>query len=94
MRIGTVGSMIEFHAAITHASAISQENIQITLTITFNNSIEMDMTNILNVFVQAPAIEKKLATLSSELGNDTKMTAVIVRSLDGLKTAGATFEII
>ena len=56
------------------------------------NDLEVKLGNILNAYVQAPVTEKMWTTLGPEFGKDTRKTAVIVRALYGLKSAGAAFR--
>ena len=46
----------------------------------------------MNAYVQAPATEKVWTFLGHEFGKDARKTAVIVRALYGLKSAGAAFR--
>ena len=55
------------------------------------NDLEVTLGNILNASVQTPVTEKVWITLSPEFGKDAGKTAVIVRILCGLKSAGAPF---
>ena len=55
-------------------------------------NFEVKLGDILNAYVQAPVTEKVWTTLGHELGKDAIKTAVIVRALCGLKSAGAAFK--
>ena len=54
--------------------------------------LKVKSANILNTYIQAPMMEKVWITLGDEFGKDTRKTAVIVRALYGLKSAGAAFR--
>ena len=56
------------------------------------DDLEVKSANNLNMYVQAAVTEKVWTTLSHEFGNNASKTAAIVRSLYGLKTAGAAFR--
>ena len=55
------------------------------------NDVEVKSGNILNAYVQTPVTEKVWTTLGPEFSKDTRKTAVIVRTLYGLKWTGAAF---
>ena len=50
------------------------------------------MADILNANIQAPVTVNLWTTLGPEFGKDARETAVIVRVLYGLKSAGAAFK--
>ena len=79
------GHMIKAMAMIMYASVMSRETVKIAL-----NGLEVKLGDILNAYVQAPVTEQVWNTLGSEFGKDARKTAVIVRALNGLKSAGAT----
>ena len=56
------------------------------------NDLDIKSDDILNAYVQAPVTEKVWTTLSPEIGKDAWKTALIVRALYGLKSAGAAFR--
>jgi hypothetical protein len=47
---------------------------------------------VLNAYITAPITEKVWTTLGPEFGPDAGKTAIIVRALYGLKSAGAAFR--
>ena len=57
-----------------------------------HNDLEVKLGIILHAYVQAPVIEKVWTNLYPEFGKDTRKTAVIVKALYGLKSAGASFK--
>ena len=81
-------------ATIAYASIVSRETVRIASMIATLNGLEVNSGNIQNAYVQAPVTEKLWTTLGPELGKDAGKTAVIVRALCGLKSAGAAFEAI
>ena len=46
----------------------------------------------MNAYVLAHVTEKVLTTLGPEFGKDARKTAVIIRALYGLRSAGAAFR--
>ena len=56
------------------------------------NDLEVKSGNIFNAYVQAPVTEKVWTTLGPEFGKDARKTAVNVRALYVLKSAGAAFR--
>ena len=56
------------------------------------NHLEVESGEILNAYIQASVTEKMWTILGSEFGKDAGKTAVIVRALYSLKSAGAAFR--
>jgi hypothetical protein len=56
------------------------------------NDLDVEADNVLNAYITAPVAEKIWTILSPEFGNDCGKTAIIVRTLYGLKSAGAAFR--
>ena len=56
------------------------------------DDLEVKLGDILNAYVQATVTKKVLTTFGPEFGKDTRKTAVIVRDLCGLKSAGGVFR--
>ena len=54
--------------------------------------LEVKLGDILNAYIQTAVTEKLWTTLGSEFGKDVSKTAVIVRALYDLKSAGAAFR--
>ena len=79
-------------ATTMYASIVSRETVRIALIIAAFNDLEIKLGDILNVDVQAQVTEKVQTTLGSEFGKDARKTAVIARTLYGLKTVGAAFR--
>ena len=84
--------MAKAPATIMYASVVSRETVRMALMIAALNDLEVKSGNILNAYVQAPVTEKVWTTLGPEFGKDAGKTAVIVRALYGLKSAGAAFR--
>ena len=90
-RLVAGGHMTEALATITYASVVSRETVRKALMIAALNDLEVKFGNTLNTYVQAPVTEKVWITFSPEFGKDAGKTAVIIRALYGLKSAGAAF---
>ena len=86
------GHMTEPPASITYASVVSRETVRIALTIAALNDLDVKMADIQNAYIKAPVSEKVYTILGEEWGPDAGKTAVIVRSLYGLKSSGASFR--
>ena len=71
---------------------MSRETVKIALIIANLNDLKIKLGDILNAYVQAPVKEKVWTTLGPLFGEDARKTAVIIRSLYGLKSAGAAFR--
>ena len=85
------GHMTEVPATITYASVVSHESVCMALTLTALNGLEVKTTDIKNAYLTAPVNEKIWCTLGPKFGSDAGKPAIIVCSLYGLKSAGATF---
>jgi hypothetical protein len=77
---------------LTYASVVSQESVQIALTLAALNDLTVKTADIENAYLTAPVSEKIWCVLGPEFGDDAGATAIIVRSLYGLKSAGASFR--
>jgi hypothetical protein len=61
------------------------------LTIAALNDLEVKVDDVLNAYITAPITEKVWTILGPEFGPDAGKSALIVRFLYGLKSAGAAF---
>ena len=61
------------------------------MTIAALNSLEVQVSDVLNAYITAPITEKVWKILGPEFGADARRSALIVRALYGLKSAGAAF---
>jgi hypothetical protein len=77
---------------MTYASVVSREFVRIALTLAVLNDLYAMMGDIDNAYVSAPITEKVWTVLGPEFGDDAGKRALIVRSLYGLKAAGAAFR--
>lgn len=80
-------------AAITYASVVSRESVRIALTIAALNDHKVLSADIQNAYLNSPCEEKVWTTLGPEFGPELEgKRAKIVRSLYGLKSAGAAYR--
>jgi hypothetical protein len=86
------GHMTGAPTTMTYASVVSRETVRIALTIAALNDLEVKAADILNAYISAPIKEKVWCVLGPEFGPDTGKSAIIVRALYGLKSAGAAFH--
>ena len=84
--------MMEALATVMYASIVSRETVRIALMIASLNYLEVKSSGILNAYVQATVTENVCTTLGPEFGKDIRKTAVIVRALYDLMSAGAALE--
>lgn len=91
-RLVAGGHRTEAPATITYASVVSRETVRIALLMAALNDLEVKVGDVLNAYITAPITEKVWTVLGPEFGIDTGKTAVIVRALYGLKSAGAAFR--
>ena len=86
------GHMMDAPASITFASVVPRESVRIALTLAALNGLQVKTADIENAYLQAPVAEKIWCKLGSEFDSDAGKPAIIVRSLYGLKSAGASFR--
>lgn len=91
-RLVAGGHMTETPATMTFASVVSRESVRIALTLAALNDLDVKTADIQNAYLTAPASEKIWTKLGPEFGADAGKKAIIVRSLYGLKSAGASFR--
>ena len=92
-RLVAGGHMAEALTTIVYASALFSMTVRIALMIVALNDFDVKSGDILNAKVQAPATEKIWTTLGPEFSKDARKTAVNVRALYNLKTAGVILRI-
>jgi hypothetical protein len=83
--------MTKAPATITYASVVSCETVCIALLMAALNDLNVKVGDVLNAYTTAPITEKVWAVLGPEFGIDADKSAIIVRALYGLKSAGAAF---
>ena len=77
---------------ITYAIVVLQETVRISLTLTYLNYLSVKVPDTQNAYITAPVTEKIWTVLGREVGEDYDMKAIVVRSLCGMKSAGAAFR--
>ena len=77
---------------VTYASVVTRETVHITFTMVALHDLEVKAANVLNAYVMVPNHEKVWTVLGPECGDDARKSAIIVRALYGLKSAGASFR--
>jgi hypothetical protein len=78
--------------AVTYTSVVSRESVRIALNLAALNDLDVKMADIENTYLTAPITEKVWTVLGPEFGDDAGKRALIVRTLYGLKSAGAAFR--
>ncbi len=91
-RLVAGGNLTKAPATITYASVVSRGTVHLALTFASLNDLEVKVGNVLNTYITAPVKEKLWTLLRLECGLDSGKSAVIVRALYGLKSAGAAFK--
>ncbi len=91
-RLVAGGHLTKSLATITYASVVSHETVRLALTFASLNDLEVKVGNVLNAYITAPVKEKVWSILGPKFGLDSGKSAVIVRALYGLKSAGAAFR--
>jgi hypothetical protein len=77
---------------MTYASVVSRESVRIALNLDALNDLDVKMADIENAYSSAPITEKIWTVLGPYFGDDDGKCALIVRALDGLKSAGVSFR--
>jgi len=91
-RLVAGGHMTDAPATTTFASVVSRETVQITLTLAGLNDLQVKVSDIENAYNTAPCTEKIWTALGPKFRSDAGKSAIIVRALYGLKSAGASFR--
>ena len=91
-RLVAGGHKTKAPATITYASVVSRETVRIALMLAALNDLQVKAGDVLNAYITAPVKEKVWTILGPEFGNDSGKSAIIVRALYGLKSAGAAFR--
>ncbi len=81
--------MTKAPATITYTSVVSRETIRIALLMAALNDLNVKVENVLNAYITAPITERVWTVFGLEFGIDASKSAIIVRTLYGLKRAGA-----
>ncbi len=85
------GHKTEAPATFTYASVVSHKTVRIALMLAALNDLQVKAGDVLNAYITAPVKEKVWTILRPEYGNNSGKSAIIVRALYGLKSAGAAF---
>jgi hypothetical protein len=92
-RLVAGGHTTDAPPVLTYSSVVSRESVRIAFTIAALNALQVKSSDIENAYLTAPASEKIWTVLGPEFGEDAgKKRALIVRSLYGLKSSGASFR--
>jgi hypothetical protein len=90
-RLVAGGHMTDAPATTTFASVVSRETMQIALILAGLNNLQVKVSDIENVYITAPCTEKIWTVLGPEFGSDAGKSAIVVRTLYGLKSTGVSF---
>ena len=85
------GHMTEVPTTIIYASVVYCELVQIAMTLTALNGLEVKTPDIENMYLTAPVNKKIWCTLVPEFGSDTGKPTIVVCFFYGLKSADAAF---
>jgi hypothetical protein len=84
--------MTDAPATTTFVSVVCRKTVRIALTLAGLNDLQVKVSDIENAYITAPYTEKIWTVLCPEFGSDARKSAIVVRALYGLKSAGATFH--
>jgi hypothetical protein len=90
-RLVVGGHMAKTPATITYA-IVSCETMCMALTMAALNDLKVEIGDILNAYITTPVKEKVSTILGPKSGHDMGKSAIIVRALYGLESAGAAFH--
>jgi hypothetical protein len=85
------GHMTGAPTIMTYTSMVSRETVRIALTIAALNDLKVKAADIPNAYISA-LIKEKVWHVGPEFDPDAGKSAIIVRALYGLKSAGAAFH--
>jgi hypothetical protein len=91
VRLVAGGHMTKAPATITYASVVSRETFCIAHLMAALNDLNVKVGDVLNAYITAPITKKIWTVLGPEFGIDAGKSAIIVRALNGLKSASAAF---
>jgi hypothetical protein len=83
--------MTKAPVTITYASVVSCETVHIAFLMAALIYLNVKVGNVLNTYITAPITEKLWTVLGPEFGIDAGKSAIIVRTLSGLKSIGVCF---
>ena len=83
--------MTDAPATTTFVSVVSRETMQIALILAGLNDSQVKESDIENDYITTPCTEKIWTVLGPEFGSDAGKSAIVVRTLYGLKSTGASF---
>jgi hypothetical protein len=89
--VGGGHNMTDALATTIIASVVSRETVRIALTLAGLNNLQVKVSDIENAYITAPCTEKIRTVLGPEFGSAGK-SAIVVRALYGLKSAGASLH--
>ncbi len=90
-RLVAGGHMTKAPATITYAGVVSCKTVPIAPLMAALNGLNVKVGDVLNAYITAPIIERVWTLLGPEFSTDAGKSAIIVRVLYGLKSAGAAF---
>jgi len=92
-RLVAGGQQIETPASdLMYTSVLSRETFPIAFTLAALNDLKVKASDVQNVYLTAPCTDKIFTVLRIEFSMDAGKTAIIIRALYGLKSAGASFQ--
>jgi hypothetical protein len=92
VRLVAGGHTTKAPATITYVNVVSRETVCITLLMAALNDLNVKVGDVLNAYITAPITKKVWTVLGSEFNIDAGKSAFSVRTLYGLKSAGAAFR--
>ncbi len=91
-RLVEEGHMTDVPPTVTYASVVLHETLCIALTMAELNALKVMAADIMNAYITAPNKGKICMPLDPEFGKDEGYKAIVVRSLNGIKSAEAAFR--
>ena len=91
-RVVAGGHMTDVQPFITYASVVYSETLRIDLTMAPLNDMSVKTAYIIKNYIKAPCGEKLYNILGPEFRTDEGKMLIIVKSLYGLKSSGASFQ--
>ena len=79
-------------SSITYSSVVSQDQVQIMLTIAVFNDLDLQAADIQNAYLTTPCREKIWTRAGPEFGMGKGKLFIVVRAFYGLKSSGAAFR--
>ena len=86
------GHIVETPVSVTYSTVVSRDSVRILLMVAALNGLDVQGSDIQNVFLSANNLEKHWLRAGSEFGAEQGKVIIVVNALYGLKSVSAAFR--